>query len=83
MNKTDIAKIGITDSIIWIELHDGRRAEERFADYARLANATDTQRRNYVVSHFGVHWPAIDEDLSFDGFFAKTDNCNESIKIKR
>ncbi len=71
MNKTDISKVWLTDSAIWIELKDGRKAEERFADYIRLSQANDEQRRNYVLSYFGIHWPDIDEDLSYEGFFVK------------
>lgn len=71
MNRTQISKIWLTDSEIWIELNDGRKAKERFADYTRLSQATDEQRRNYVMSYFGLHWPEIDEDLSYDGFFVK------------
>lgn len=71
MNRSQINNIWLTDTSIWIELKDGRKAEERFADYQRLANATAEQRKNYTLSHFGIHWPDIDEDLSFEGFFAK------------
>ncbi len=71
MNRTQISKIWLTYTAIWIELTDGRRADERFADYIRLATADDAQRKNYVLSYFGIHWPDIDEDLSYDGFFNK------------
>ena len=69
MNRTQISKIWHTDSAVWIELIDGRKAAESFADYTRLAQANDEQRKNYVMSYFGLHWPDIDEDLSYDGFF--------------
>lgn len=69
MNRTQVSKIWITDTGVWIELTDGRRAEERFSDYSRLAKANDEQRKNYVMSYFGIHWPEIDEDLSYEGFF--------------
>lgn len=71
MNRTQIANIWLTDSAIWIELNDGRKGNERFDDYARLSKASQEQRQNYVMSYFGLHWPEIDEDLSYDGFFSK------------
>ena len=43
----------------------------------RLASSSKTQRENYRLSYFGIHWPDIDEDLSFDGFFNKT---GDSVK---
>lgn len=34
-----------------------------------LARATDAQRRLFRISPsgYGIHWPALDEDLSVDG----------------
>ncbi len=71
MNRTQISRVWITDSAVWVELVDGRRASERFVDYSRLLNASEAQRENFRMSHFGIHWPDIDEDLSYDGFFNK------------
>ncbi len=62
MNRNLVSKVWISDSAVWIELKDGRRAKERFADYSRLFNATDDQKNNYDLSHFGIHCPEIDED---------------------
>ena len=64
-----IEKIWLTDDAVWIRTADGREACEYFADYPRLKAATMDQRCNYVVDGFGINWPEIDEDLSFDGFF--------------
>ncbi len=35
----------------------------------RLYTATDAERNFYKISHsgYGIHWPAIDEDLSIKG----------------
>ncbi len=74
MNRTQVKKVWLDDYSIWIELIDGRRAKEDFANYTRLASSTDTQRQDYQLSHFGIHWPEIDEDLSYDGFFYKEEN---------
>lgn len=69
MNKTEVNRVWLDDYAVWVELTDGRRAKEDFADYSRLASSTLSQRKNFQVSYFGIHWPEIDEDLSFDGFF--------------
>ena len=65
----DIKKIWLTDSAIWLETADGRKACERFADYMSLRNATAAERANFTRSPFGLHWPTLDEDLSYEGFF--------------
>lgn len=74
MNRTFINRVWLSDEAVFIELKDGKRAFERFADYHRLESATPEQRERYTVSYFGIHWPELDEDLSFDGFFRKSDN---------
>ncbi len=75
MNLTDVSKVWLTDSAVWVELKDGRRAKENFVDYIRLSASSKSQRENYRLSYFGIHWPDIDEDLSFDGFFSKASDA--------
>ena len=65
----EIEKVWLTDDAVWIRTIDGREACEHFADYPRLKNATIKQRANYTVDAYGINWPDIDEDLSFEGFF--------------
>lgn len=79
MNRTMVSKIWLTDSAIWVELNDGRRGYELFSDYSRLAAADESQRHNYNLSYFGIHWPDIDEDLSFEGFFNKPDRQSGAL----
>ncbi len=74
MNKSQVKNVWLDDYSIWIELIDGRRAKEDFADYDRLSSSSESQRQNYQLSHFGIHWPEIDEDLSYEGFFQHR-NC--------
>lgn len=73
INKMDmlhIEKIWLTDDAIWIRTADGREAAERFADYPRLARATADERARYLADGAGIHWPELDEDLCYEGFFA-------------
>ncbi len=66
-----IEKIWLTNTAIWIRTSDGKEACEAFADYPRLRYATPEQREQYEANKFGIHWEALDEDLSFEGFFDK------------
>ena len=71
-----VEKIWLTDKAVWIRTTDGREASERFSEYPRLKFATQAQREKFETSALGIHWPEIDEDLSFDGFFrAKQENA--------
>lgn len=69
LNSHNITKIWTTDDAIWIQLSEGTAAKELFANYPRLHNASNASRQNFTVSRLGIHWPELDEDLSFDGFF--------------
>ena len=66
-----IEKIWLTQTAVWIRTEDGREACELFEDYPRLKNASVEQLCNYDYDEFGIHWEALDEDLSFEGFFDK------------
>lgn len=72
MNINDVAKVWLTDNAICVQLNNGEIGTEFFKDYSRLQNANPTQKANYKLSHFGIHWPDIDEDLSYQGFFSKS-----------
>lgn len=74
-----IEKIWLTDTAVWIRTADGREACENFEEYPRLKYATQNQRENYESDAFGIHWPDLDEDLSFDGFFRQR---NDSMLYK-
>ena len=69
MSMIEIEKIWLTDEAVWIRTKDGREACEFFADYPRLKFASAEQRANYRADEYGINWPDIDEDLSFEGFF--------------
>lgn len=66
-----IEKIWITDEEIRIRTVDGYEASESIADYPRLKEASPDMLQDYRVDAFGISWPELDEDLSFDGFFSK------------
>ena len=65
----EIEKIWLTDEAVWIRTKDGCEACEFFADFPRLKFASAKQRANYRTDEYGINWPDIDEDLSFEGFF--------------
>lgn len=37
------------------------------------------QREDYYLSYFGIHWPQIDEDLSFEGMFSHSSLCERTL----
>ena len=64
-----IRDVKITSDAITAHLVDGRVVSVPLAWSWRLSEATPAQRRNFQIvgDGQGVHWPAIDEDISAEG----------------
>ena len=54
---------------MWVELADGRQLGVPLAYFPRLLQATPAQRDRFEMSGggTGLHWEAIDEDISVEG----------------
>jgi Protein of unknown function (DUF2442) len=55
---------------IWVELTDGRTLGVPLAWFPRLLRATPAEREQVELSCVGLHWEAIDEDISVAGLLA-------------
>ncbi len=55
------------DGDIVIEMESGTQLRFPAASNPRLAGGTPGQLANIELSPFGIHWPDLDEDLSFRG----------------
>ena len=69
----DIERIWLTDDAVWIRTKDGREARELFRDFPRLADADKDVLSSFVADEYGISWPDLDEDLSYEGFFDARD----------
>jgi hypothetical protein len=58
------------DHSMWVELSDGRTIGVPFAWFPRLLKATKSERQNFEIGRYGLHWPDIDEDISIAGLLA-------------
>ena len=55
---------------MWVELSDGRTLGVPLAWFPRLLRATPAEREQVELSRVGLHWEAIDEDISVAGLLA-------------
>jgi hypothetical protein len=55
---------------MWVELSDGRTLGVPLAWFPRLLHATSKQRKACRISTRGLHWEALDEDISVAGLLA-------------
>lgn len=64
-----VKEVQVTNDHLIVDLMDGRTISVPLAWYPRLMNATSEQRQQWEIcgAGYGIHWPAIDEDLSTEG----------------
>ncbi|MDX2300952.1 MAG: DUF2442 domain-containing protein [Xanthomonadaceae bacterium] len=55
---------------LWVELSDGRVLGVPLAWFPRLLRASAAQRKQVRISSRGLHWDALDEDISIAGLLA-------------
>ena len=55
------------DGSIIVSMESGAEIRFPIAENPRLAGGTAKQLNNIELSPFGLHWPELDEDLSFRG----------------
>ena len=58
------------DDNLWVELNDGRTLGVPLAWFPRLLAATPAQRKDCELTPRGIHWDALDEDVSVEGLLA-------------
>ena len=70
-----IEKVWTDDERVYARTKDGLIASYAFSQWPRLKNATKEQRNDFHLSYDGIHWPRLDEDLSFEGMFHDAGLC--------
>jgi hypothetical protein len=55
---------------LWVDLSDGRTLGVPLAWFPRLLAATPDERARVELSRTGLHWEALDEDISVAGLLA-------------
>jgi Protein of unknown function (DUF2442) len=63
-------KIRFDEDNMWVELTDGRTLGVPLAWFPRLLYATPAEREQVELSRVGLHWEALDEDISVAGLLA-------------
>ncbi|MBP5566201.1 MAG: DUF2442 domain-containing protein [Bacteroidales bacterium] len=76
--RNKIINVWTDDVRVYARTEDGSVASYAFDQWERLKNATKEQRDNFSLSFSGIHWPQLDEDLSFTGMFINSGLCSPS-----
>ena len=76
--------LSISADTVTVELADGRTIAAPLAWYPRLAHGTKTERASWrlIAGGRGIHWPALDEDISIANLLAGQPSveCQSSFK---
>lgn len=67
---TSAKNIRFDDNLMWVELDDARILGVPLVWFPKLLRATKAQLENYKLSRRGIHWEALDEDISIEGLLA-------------
>ena len=62
------------DDTLWVSLSDGRTIAAPLTWFPRLLEAAPAQRALVELSKGGLHWEALDEDISIAGLLAGQPN---------
>lgn len=63
-------RVKFDSDCMWVDLTDGRTIGVPLAWFPRLMRGTAKQRKQVRISRRGLHWEALDEDISVDGLLA-------------
>ncbi len=81
---TDSAKTAaFQDGGILILMQSGQEIRFSVADNPRLATGTPEQLNHMEISPFGIHWPDLDEDLSYRGLLSGDHGQGSPIEDSR
>lgn len=78
-------RVTVTEDSLVVDLIDGRSISAPLVWYPRLLNGTPGERNNWrlIAEGEGIHWPALDEDLSVDGLIAGRPSGESPQSLKR
>jgi hypothetical protein len=63
-------RVRFDEDSFWVDLSDGRVIGVPLAWFPRLLHATEEQRGQVRISSRGLHWEALDEDVSIAALLA-------------
>src|SRR5438876_5296120 len=77
--------VQVSEDTLSVELMDGRTIAAPLAWYPRLAHATAEERTSWrlIAGGRGIHWPAVDEDISIANLLAGQPSAESQSSFKK
>ena len=78
-------RVALTEDALVVELVDGRTITVPLTWYPRLAHGSRDERANWrlIGEGEGIHWPALDEDISVEGLLAGHRAGETQVSLRR
>ena len=76
--STSPTAVRFDEHTMWVELTDGRTLGVPLAWFPRLLRATPAEREQVEFGRVGLHWDALDEDISIASLLAGRDDARMS-----
>jgi len=74
VTERDVFAVSVhfSEDSLTVMLDDGRALSVPLTWFPRLLDGTDVEREDYelIGDGEGIHWPALDEDISIEGLLA-------------
>jgi hypothetical protein len=80
-----VVGVTVTDDTLAVELADGRSVSAPLVWYPRLVHATSVERDGWrlIGGGSGIHWPAVDEDISVENILAGKPSAESQRSLQR
>ena len=77
--------VTVTEDTLTVELSDGRSISVPLAWYPRLVHGTPEEHANWrlIGQGTGIHWPALDEDISVENLLTGRASGESQRSLKR
>ena len=79
--NTSPKSVRFDDDSMWVSLSDGRILAVPLAWFPRLLHATAEQRQQFELSAKGLHWDALDEDISVAGLLEGVGDLTRAMPL--
>lgn len=81
----DAMGVMVTDAALTVDLRDGRTIAVPLVWYPRLLHGSSEERGRweFIGGGQGIHWEALDEDISVEGLLAGRRSGESQASLKR
>ena len=85
LRMPEVRDVAVSEETLRVELSDGRTLSVPTGWYPRLAYATEDERADWRIidAGHGIHWSALEEDVSLEGLLAGRASGESQPSLKR